>query len=201
MRRGLLEWGTGSVLLLFALYCLGDVGSIAAVLLPILAHELGHLLALWLLRLPVRGFRVELRGLCIEYGGGAGPLSQAFAALAGPLAGLCYAFVLASLAGRLGGDWCSLTAGVSLLLSLFNLLPALPLDGGTVLLALVSLLFGERAGRLSLELTGLLTAAGLLGLGLYRMTRGEGAALVLAAIWLLLSQENAQGLVKRREIL
>ena len=193
--------GGGALVVLTALYCLGVGGSLAAVLLPILAHEAGHLLALWLLGLPVRGVRLELRGLCIEYGGNPGYLSQLLAAAAGPLAGLGYALAFSHFAARTGSDWMGLTAGVSLLLSLFNLLPALPLDGGVMLLSLSSLLLGEKTARRVMELPGLLIAAALLGLGFAQMLRGGGVSLVLAAIWLLLSQEHEQGLVKRREIL
>ena len=201
MRRGSLEFGAGALLLLLGFYTLGSPGNIAAVLLPLLAHELGHLLALWLFALPVHGLRVELRGLCIVYGGSPGAAVTALCAAAGPLAGLLYALAAARFGAQLGSDWLCLTAGVSLLLSLFNLLPALPLDGGAALLAVLGALFGARRAVRVLELLGLLTAAGLLGLGFALLLRGQGAALALAAVWLLLAQENGEGLVKRREIL
>lgn len=201
MRQSRLRFGAGALLVLTALYCLGSPGNIAAVLLPALAHECGHLLALWLLGLPVRAFRVELRGLCIEYGGSPGPLSTALTAAAGPLAGLGYALAAAHYGAALGSDWLSLTAGVSLLLSLFNLLPALPLDGGVLSLALLQGVLGEKRAQRALDVLGLLVAAGLLGLGFAVLLRGGGAALTVAAVWLLLSQENERGLVKRREIL
>lgn len=194
-----LRAGFGALLLLALLFCLGGEGA-AAFLLPVAAHELGHLLALGLLRLPVRAFRLELRGLCIEYGGSPGALGHAFIAAAGPLAGLSCAFALSRLGVRLGSDWCRLSAGLSLALTLFNLLPALPLDGGRILLALSSALLGERAAQRLVEGSGLLVGAGLLGWGFSVLLHGGGLAPVLAALWLLLSQEDGQGLVKPRRL-
>ena len=201
MRRPLLRAGAGALLLTAALFFLGSARDAAAVLLPVAVHEAGHLLALWLLGLPLRGFRIELRGLCIEYGGNGGAVAHALGAAAGPLAGLAFAFAASRVGNRLTSDWCCLTAGVSLLLSLFNLLPALPLDGGMILQQLSIALLGEKRGAAITEAAGLLVGAGLLGGGLYLMLHGKGAALLLAAIWLLLAQEDGRGLVKRREMI
>ena len=78
------------------------------------------------------------------------------------------------------------------------LMAFLPAFGGED--KLVSTLLGDRAGQRLTELAGLLVAAGLLGLGFSLMLQERGAALGLAAIWLLLSQEAGEGLVNRREI-
>lgn len=200
MRSSLFHAGFGALLLIAALFFLGDVWDIAAVLLPAAAHETGHLLALWLLGLPVRGFRVDLQGFCIEYGGAAGAVVHALVAAAGPLAGLLYAFALSRAATKLGSEWLYLTSGVSLLLSIFNLLPALPLDGGRIVLHLSSAVLGCRRGQRLTDALGLIVGAALLGAGFYTMLHGRGIALELAAVWLLLSQEGGQGLVKHREI-
>ena len=165
MRTRFFHVGLGALLLGAGLFCLGDRDSFAEVALPVLAHELGDLLALWFLGMPVRGFRLELRGFCIEYGGSAGAVGHALAAAAGPLVGFGYALGAARLAVPLGSDWLSLSAGVSLLLSLFNLLPALPLDGGCILLHLSTAILGDRRGRLLTEIAGLTVGAALLGGG------------------------------------
>ena len=178
---------------------LGSLGEIAAVLLPVLVHELGHAAALALLGLRIRQVRFELRGFCIEYYGDCSAVGHAFAAFAGPLAGLVWA-IAASARGN-GADWLTLSAGVSVLLSLFNLLPALPLDGGRILLALSCALWGERRGARLTEGASLLTGALLLGAGVWLLLRGRGAALLTAAVWLLLFQEDGRGLVKRREMI
>ena len=201
MKKPLLKAGAGAFLLAVLLFLLGDAWDVAAILLPVAVHELGHLLALWLLGLPLRGLRIELRGLCIEYGGSAGAFAHALAAAAGPLAGIAFAFAASRLGNRLGSDWLCLTAGVSLLLSIFNLLPAAPLDGGMILLRLSTAFLGGKCGAQLTEALGLMVGAGLLGGGFYLMLHGKGAALLLAAIWLLLAQEDSRGLVKRREMI
>ncbi len=169
------------------LYYLAPTDKLLAVLLPVIFHELGHILALRLLGLRICRFRVELKGLCMEYRGYAGGLGHALAAVAGPAMGLLYALAASLLAARYNSAWLELTAGVSLLLSAFNLLPALPLDGGRILYHLSAALFGERAAARVTDIVSLAVGTALLGLGAYLMFRGFGLALELAAVWLLLS--------------
>ena len=169
------------------LYYLAPSDKLLVVLLPVIFHELGHILALRLLGLKICRFRIELKGLCMEYRGYAGGLGHALAAAAGPALGLLYALVASLLAVQYGNPWLELTAGVSLLLSAFNLLPALPLDGGRILYHLSAALFGERVAARVTDITSLVVGTTLLVLGAYLMFRGFGLALELAAVWLLLS--------------
>ena len=169
------------------LYCLAPIDKLLAVLLPVIFHELGHILALRLLGLRICRFKIELKGLCLEYRGYTGGLGHALAAAAGPALGLLYALAASLLAARYGNSWLELTAGVSLLLSAFNLLPALPLDGGRILYHLSAALFGERAAARVTDIVSLAVGTALLGLGTYLMFRVFGLALELAAVWLLLS--------------
>ncbi len=128
-------------------------------------------------------------------------MGHALAALAGPAAGLSYALAASLLGARLDSGWLCLSAGVSLLLSLFNLLPALPLDGGRAVLQLSCALLGERRGGVLTELLGLFTGGTLLAVGIWLMLWDRGVALLLAAIWLLFCQENGRGIVKIREMI
>lgn len=89
----------------------------------------------------------------------------------------------------------------ALLLSAFNCLPALPLDGGRITANLAIAFLGNRRGGRFAELTSLMTGAALLGAGFWLMYLGRGAALTVAAIWLLMYQESGQGIVKSRELL
>ena len=84
-------------------------------------------------------------------------------------------------------------AGLSLLLSLFNLLPAPPLDGGAAAAALFSLWPGGERGERLARLLALLTAAALTGAGLWALRRGYGAAALIAGALLTVRAAAACG--------
>ena len=90
---------------------------------------------------------------------------------------------------------------MSVILTAFNLLPALPLDGGQIFAELAAAAFGGRRGMRLAELTGLLTGTLLLAAGLWLMWTGRGAAVLVASIWLLLSQPENPALGRRKELL
>ena len=201
MRRDRLKVSAGAVLLAALIYYIGDASAIAAVLLPAAVHELGHVAALRLMGLRINGFRIELKGFCIDYAGYTGAMGHALAAFCGPMVGLWYAWAASWLGNRLDSSWLCLSAGVSLLLSAFNLLPALPLDGGRVLAHLSRAVLGDRRGAWLTEAVSLAVGAVMLSSGVWQMLHGQGIALALAAVWLLIYQENERGIVKNREVL
>lgn len=176
---------------LAAVYCFSarDGRELPALLLPILVHELSHILALRLLGMEVRGLRLEPQGLCIRYAGVCPDWKHAAASLSGPAGGLLYAL----LARRSTAEWLSLSADVSLLLSLFNLLPLMPLDGGRAFLVLCRAALGEAGERLFFRVSRVLLAL-LLAFGVYIAAANRGSAPLLAALWLLLLQKEGDPL-------
>jgi len=191
----------GAILLGAFLYSAMSFSELAAVLTPVIVHELGHIVTLRLYGLRIRRFSADLRGLCMEYGGLCTPLAHVVSALAGPAAGLAYAFAASYFGRRSGNEVLTLSAGVSLLLSLFNLLPVLPLDGGRIFALAAEELFGGRKGDRLTKTVGLVLSTMLLMVGTWLMWKGKGTALALAAIWLLAAQPDNAALVKRRELL
>lgn len=167
----------GALILGGLVFYLSTGRTLRLLLCPVLFHELGHLLAVFLSGCRLTAFRVEISGLCLCYTGTTAPWQDAVIAAAGPLAGAFYALVVRSL-----GDDGALSAGISLLLTLFNLLPIRPLDGWHITSALLG---GRKAAHLSILAAIVLWAAGLLGL-----LHGYGAALLLSGCLLLLSQGN-----------
>lgn len=140
--------------------------------IPVLIHEAGHLIAMKAFGSRASELRWELGGLCIRYAAVPGTSAQLITALAGPAAGLIYVLP----ASHFGADG-ELSAWISLLLSAYNLLPVLPLDGGRVIEAL----FGEDcAARVSGIAAAAVTAAGV-----YLCWKGKGPSMALAGLCLL----------------
>ena len=139
---------------------------------PVVCHELGHIVVLRGLGCRITELDLEPGGLCIKYAGSPGNAGQIAAAAAGPLAGLLYA----SIAARFG-EAGHYSAGISLLLSIFNLLPCLPLDGGRIAAAL----FGYQISRR----LGILCACGFTLFGLWQFAADRGAAAAAAGLLLL----------------
>ena len=195
MDRRRLTLSLAAVFAALCLYYSGGFALLPALALPVAAHELSHVLALRLLGRRVTGFRLDAQGLCIDCTGGSA-LSDAVIALAGPLGGAAYAFA----ADRAGTDWLAQSAGVSLLLSAFNLLPILPLDGGRVFCALCERsMRGDRAQKLYGTVSGVLLALLLIG-GAILAAWEKSTVPLAAALWLLLLRNDEEGLVKSGEI-
>ena len=131
---------------------LGLPGEARALLLGLAVHEGAHLLAARLLGVRVKRLTLLPFGGTMDVGN---PYAMApgrlFAlALAGPLGNLAAILAAAGLAqaGLVGGEGFLRTLEANLSLLLFNLLPALPLDGGRMLFALLSPRLGRpRAAR------------------------------------------------------
>ena len=143
----------------------------------VLAHELGHCLAAKSMGVPVRQVRLYLLGGVSELGRLPGsPREEAVIAAAGPGVSL----LLAGISGLLIGStephtvsWLLLVelALANLVVALFNILPALPLDGGRVLRAGVWQASGRRRyGTVAAVGCGYLIAAALLAWGVIELT-------------------------------
>ena len=189
-------------LLLFVLcvYYRGAGTLLPAMLLPVAVHELGHLLAIRLLGLRIESIGLDLRGACIRYGGSCTEPGHIVIALAGPAAGLLWSAAV-FLADRGQAAWIRMSGECSLLLTAFNLLPILPLDGGQVFLRLCRMAIGFKAGeRLYRAVSDVLITLLLLG-GIALACTRQASAPLAASIWLLLFQNDRQALVKNGEVL
>ena len=166
----------GSLLLAASVYFLGGTGALAAFLAAALAHELGHLTAMFLAGAAVRGIRITACGPVIEYGGDISPRQEMGIVGAGPLAGLFFA----ALCFLTDIPFLCYTGAIALLAALFNLLPVLPLDGGRLAQYLLETVMSPAAARRVLRVLGTVCAAGVLATGIY--IRSVTAAAV--GIWM-----------------
>ncbi len=164
------------------------VFALAAVL-----HEGGHLLALRLMGGRVERLCLRLSGGEIRYRDDLTYRQDALLALAGPGANLLCALVCAGLARLCPRAELYRLIGCNLILALFNLLPALPLDGGRVLGALLTSCFplwGETVTKGVSLLVGVL----LLILGLFLLQNGGNPTLFAAGSVIVLASDVKKAL-------
>lgn len=175
-----------------AAYLAAGLVAAAAFLASLLAHELAHAVVARRNGVEVEGITLWLLGGVAKLKGespspgadfriaGAGPLTSVV------LAGL---FGLASLAARaigLGGlpvEVLNYLAVINLVLAVFNLLPAAPLDGGRLLRAYLWHRRGDAASAaMTAARAGRAFGFGLIALGFLQLVSGNG----LGGLWLAL---------------
>jgi Zn-dependent protease len=178
-------------------YAIG-LAFVASLVLSVLLHELGHALAGRRLGIGVRGITLELLGGYTEMEGDAPrPKAEALVSLAGPAASLVLTLVAGAAAfvvprGTLLAQFVVQVAVSNAIITVFNALPGLPLDGGRALHALIWAGTGDPhrgrqvAGRVGQVLAGGCAAGGVL---LYRAEAltliGMAFAVIVAgSIWI-----------------
>ena len=133
------NWFIGLIALFAAA---GLVSKVLVVFSAVLCHELAHLLMAIGLGYKVKQVELLPFGAVarVDSLADAGATSEIMIAAAGPLASLGLAAVC-YIGINEAGNWqdvCQFYGEVNLMLALFNLLPALPLDGGRILRAILS---------------------------------------------------------------
>lgn len=127
---------------------LGISGDVLALLFALGMHETAHLAAAFLLRVNVTDIRILPFGasMRMENPYHLPRLKLALIAISGPAANLFLLLLFSSLAQwNLLSHWMAKRLlAPNLALLIFNLLPALPLDGGRILCALLSRFMEER---------------------------------------------------------
>lgn len=178
-------------LLLAVLYFFMDLHDFLMVLLCVWIHEMGHLTALERFGVRVRRIMMDCTGMTIQYNTAQlNGLKECLAALAGPMFGLSAAVCASLIGNTLKSERLLLFAGANAILSLFNLLPAKPLDGWRCLHVLFPI---------GSQIISVCTALCVLVFGIYLMYAGYGIALAVMGILLLL-QENPGTNIKHRKI-
>ena len=175
-------------------------GLAAAVVffLGLLAHEVAHAVVAKRNGIEVEGITLWLFGGVAELKGEAkDPGAELRIAGVGPLVSLILGLFFAAIAvavAAAGGHGLLLgalawLAGINVLLAIFNVLPAAPLDGGRLLRAAVWKFTGDRTkASVVAARAGWVLGVVLIGLGLWRFFTGAGfGGLWLALIgWFLL---------------
>jgi stage IV sporulation protein FB len=161
-----------SFLLLLGLFLiwhgLGGVVLLLALFASVLLHELGHALV-------ARRLKVPILGIDLHFFGGAAKLSrmpekpshEIAIAVAGPAVSFLLALGAFLVFRATGYRPIAQLAAINLVLGAFNLLPALPMDGGRILRALLARKLGRlRATEIAVKVARI-SAVGLGVLGLW----------------------------------
>ncbi len=174
---------SAALFLTAVLTLLNGLCDIVPVLSAVLLHEWGHAFACRLLRVPIRSFRPVSAGTVIGYEADGVSFGKEIAvAAAGPFVNLLSAAVCLACSSR----FLVLFAAASLSLALFNLLPIRNLDGGVILFAASSLLFGaECAARISYILSLLGTVFLWMCAVAVQMRCGGNLSFLLVSVYLL----------------
>jgi len=206
--RAAVESGGNAILGVFA-----TVAIILALFVCVVLHEFGH-------SLVAQRLGIEVRDITLLPIGGVArlqilpekPVDEIKIAVAGPLVNVVLAPIFFALAFAFGVDLSSppgLAAAqqslggalfylgvVNVLLVVFNLIPAFPLDGGRVLRGLLALRFGPvRATDISAGIGQILAVVlGFLGFALGNL------GLILIAIFVFFGAGGEQQMVRQREL-
>ena len=143
-------------------------------------HEMGHILAAKLLGGQVKRLSLSVAGAeirfdyrrVLSYG------EESLVALAGPAVNLVI--------GVLVRTWLPLFAMANFGMGIFNLLPAMPLDGGRVLSNVLSEAFGVSVSENILLVCAGLVSGILLGFGSVLTVHYANAVLLILSVWLLM---------------
>jgi Zn-dependent protease len=190
-------------------YLVAAIATAGLFLSSIVAHELGHSLVALRNRVKVRSITLfALGGVASLDGEAANPGAAARIALAGPA--VSAAVGILSLGTALGASALGLPALVvaavawlgliNLSLALFNMLPALPLDGGRVLQAYLWHRRGDRhSATLSAAKMGRFIGWGLVALGLWELSNGADGLLTVFIGWFVIMNAGAEARRARLE--
>lgn len=157
-------------------------------LLSVTAHELGHAAMAARHGIPSVAILLTPMGGAVQMAPRRVlPWVDVVVALAGPAVSLLLAVFFGSLAAISGAQVVRALAALNLGLGLFNLVPALPLDGGRVLRGLLVMRYGARVGgRVSLAVAVVLTAV----LAILGVWSGQLALLTVALFMVLLQRRE-----------
>ena len=180
-----LEIRFGGMLLLSLMVFILDGSMLVALWGNIVIHEWGHLYMLRRYGVYIRKITLDFTGLCIvcnrEY---LNRRRKFICAAAGPFVGISVSVLSSILGNVLRSDFLLLYAGVGVILSVFNLLPIKPLDGGQML---------ESIAPKFVQPVGAFCSACVLLFGLYVMYLGYGTGLAILGVFLLFRVDRDVG--------
>lgn len=192
------------VLIMFTSILTGHFLEIITLFGIVFIHELGHVWAAkeagWSIReiqmLPFGGV------LEVDQQGNSSPGQEIFVALAGPFQHLwmiLFAFGLEA-AGIWSAQWSSYFIQANVIVALFNLIPILPLDGGKVMQALLSLILPYYRTLIICTMCSLVVSGLIIVYTLYSIPQGIHLNLLVIGLFLFFSNWYEYRLITFRYI-
>ncbi len=177
-----------ALIALAAAYFFDTGGMFSAALTAAAVHEVGHFAALKICRGRIAELKLELWGLTIRCDSRLSYKTEAIVAAAGPLASLFFALTAAWAGRQFQSQEAYILGGISLIFCIFNMLPALPLDGGKIVYALVAPKRGlDQAERIACVMSCAIVLILLVTGTVLLLHTKFNFTLLLAALWLLIS--------------
>jgi stage IV sporulation protein FB len=182
------------VLVMIASIVTGRFAELSTLFFIVLWHELGHLIVALNFGWTVKEVKLLPFGgvLEVEEAGTLPAQEEVWVAIAGPAQNAILAVIgyLLALAGWIDKGWSDDFVRANVLIGLFNLLPVLPLDGGRMLQAWISLLVPFHrtlmwSAKISLAFSGIIVVASL-----YPLLNGGLLHLNLLAVGIFLCASN-----------
>ena len=128
-------------LMVAILLCCDSTGMMSVSLLSIFLHEMGHIIALYLLKLPPRRVNFRLCGIeIVESRLYCGYSAQLAVAASGPMVNILLGLILLPFSHM---SFVAIMSATNIVIGVFNLLPLSQLDGGEILYCLMSAVLPE----------------------------------------------------------
>lgn len=159
-------------LLLCGLYmAMGLTTEVLLIIAAVLIHEISHAVMAWFLGVKITEIEILPFGgqAKIEDFTGLEPEFEIYIALAGPVTSLFMAGFFYFLQDYQSSMYLPLFININMFLGLFNLCPALPLDGGRILRAFLSKAVGYKKATRRAAALGKLIALVFCTVGLYQV--------------------------------
>lgn len=168
-------------------------------IVSVLAHELGHFIAIKAFSARIRCVTLYVGGVVIDYDNSSLSYGQdAVCAAAGPAVSLLLAAAAAACGRLTGNDDAYVLTGASAVLFIFNMLPVSVLDGGRILYLIISSIKNPIIAENIRIYADIVLSASLFVLFSYLTLCGKtnGTPLYISAVLLILCCKKAEYSVK-----
>lgn len=179
-------------LMVAILLCCDKTGMMSVSLLSIFLHEMGHIIALYLLRLPPRRVNFHLCGIeIVESRLYCGYSAQLAVAASGPMMNILLGLILLLFSNT---TFVAIMSASNMVIGVFNLLPLSRLDGGEILYCAMSVVLPENKCKKISRAVDVILVLMLFVMGVYLLSMpNHNPTLLITAVYL-----SVYAIIKRR---